>query len=353
MVKRPVNTSFKLMPHFRIGLRANRVWGPSTRQLSPGPLLSEKPPSSGSSFEVIAGDSINEGPVSSHSRPDSAADDSINENPLLTGFRTEFFAAAADSDEKHVSSRGSSSAAQSANVHDIILRRLEQLVSTIAARSIMKHVCNETKVFPEVLAWRHLDKVVPLLEKRLNMYGKEEGAIQEIIRDIRRYANVEPSPENVVVQQKSGLAEREKVHIVRENDIKLVRQIARTMAEEMGMSSFKVQRLVTVASELARNIYHYAQPGSVELRRFTTEDMKGIKIIARDNGPGIPNLDEVLSKEYDSKTGLGKGLSGTKNLMTTFEIQTYEGVGTTITTTLEVPKSPINRRRLESRHATP
>jgi serine/threonine-protein kinase RsbT len=89
-------------------------------------------------------------------------------------------------------------------------------------------------------------------------------------------------------------------------------------------------KLATAASELARNIYMYAKRGEIRLR--LVEDYEGIRLelIATDQGPGIRDVNLVLSGQYTSKTGLGKGLRGTKSMLDTLEIQSSPTQGTTI-----------------------
>jgi serine/threonine-protein kinase RsbT len=89
-------------------------------------------------------------------------------------------------------------------------------------------------------------------------------------------------------------------------------------------------RLATAASELARNIYLYAREGELTLE--LAEDTRGVRfsLTAIDHGPGIPDLERVLSGHYVSRTGLGRGLVGTRALLDHLEIETTAGVGTTV-----------------------
>jgi anti-sigma regulatory factor (Ser/Thr protein kinase) len=91
-----------------------------------------------------------------------------------------------------------------------------------------------------------------------------------------------------------------------------------------------VVRLATAVSELARNIYMYAKRGEVELSVFEGADGVRFSVVARDQGPGIPHLEEVLSGRYTSRTGLGRGLVGTRTLLDGMEIDSKVGVGTTV-----------------------
>ena len=89
-------------------------------------------------------------------------------------------------------------------------------------------------------------------------------------------------------------------------------------------------RLATAVSELARNIYMYAKQGLVSLRLVDEPGHYFFEVIASDEGPGIPHLDVILRGEYRSRTGLGRGLIGTKALLDAMKIDSVPGKGTRI-----------------------
>ncbi len=95
-------------------------------------------------------------------------------------------------------------------------------------------------------------------------------------------------------------------------------------------SSSDCVRLATAASELARNIYMYAKEGDIRLKLSEESNFIRFDISAKDQGPGIPNLDVVLSGAYVSRTGMGKGLRGTKSLLDHCTITSKPGEGTSI-----------------------
>ena len=115
-----------------------------------------------------------------------------------------------------------------------------------------------------------------------------------------------------------------------EDDIVRARVAGRDMCRELGLSEINQVKIATAISELARNIFHYAKTGNISLRRLA-QPRPGIEIIALDRGPGIPNMTLVLSGQYKSKTGMGKGLFGTKRLVDFFEVDTGPNKGTRIT----------------------
>jgi serine/threonine-protein kinase RsbT len=83
-------------------------------------------------------------------------------------------------------------------------------------------------------------------------------------------------------------------------------------------------------SELARNIFLYAGTGQVAVRAVEEPGRTGIEIVCEDQGPGIANLEVVMQDGYSTSRGMGMGLPGARRLMDEFDIQSREGVGTTI-----------------------
>jgi serine/threonine-protein kinase RsbT len=101
------------------------------------------------------------------------------------------------------------------------------------------------------------------------------------------------------------------------------------MAKKIGFSLPEATKIAVVVSELARNISMYTDGGTITLIPYNGE-RKGLKIIAQDKGPGIENVERVLTGGYTTSKGLGMGISGSKKIMDEFEIQTVIGAGTTI-----------------------
>jgi serine/threonine-protein kinase RsbT len=114
------------------------------------------------------------------------------------------------------------------------------------------------------------------------------------------------------------MSDEELVPINREDDIVIARQRARSIARSLGFGMVDQSRIATAVSELARNVVRYARDGagSVHIRPLdTTPQRKGIEIIVRDEGPGIPDINRALSPGYSSGKGMGMGLTGTNRLM--------------------------------------
>jgi serine/threonine-protein kinase RsbT len=114
-------------------------------------------------------------------------------------------------------------------------------------------------------------------------------------------------------------------------DIVTARQKGREMALLLNFLGSDVVMLATIISELARNIVEYAQHGELVLSIAQQVGKRGIIIIARDEGPGIPDLELAMKDGYSTGNSLGLGLPGTKRMMDEFEIISEVGVGTTVT----------------------
>jgi serine/threonine-protein kinase RsbT len=113
----------------------------------------------------------------------------------------------------------------------------------------------------------------------------------------------------------------------------LVRQAVRKWAIELGFSLIDQTKIITAASELARNTLDYGQGGNVRLEALENGARKGLRLIFEDQGPGIPDLEKAMTDGYTTGKGMGMGLSGSKRLVNEFEIETKVGEGTRVTIT--------------------
>ena len=120
--------------------------------------------------------------------------------------------------------------------------------------------------------------------------------------------------------------------IAGDDDVVRVRQLVRAQAVAATKLSLVDQtKLVTAASELARNTLLHGGGGRAEVQIVANGRRKGVRIVFTDSGPGIPDLDLAFTDGYTTKGGLGLGLSGARRLMDEFEVQTAPGQGTTVT----------------------
>lgn len=118
-----------------------------------------------------------------------------------------------------------------------------------------------------------------------------------------------------------------------ESHIVIVRQTARRLALEIKLSLVDQTKMVTAASELARNLLIYGGGGEVVLEVLQEGLRKGLRIHFIDQGPGIPDIDLALRDGYTSGHGMGLGLGGAKRLVNEFELVSKVGEGTHITIT--------------------
>ncbi|MEV4275978.1 ATP-binding protein [Actinoplanes xinjiangensis] len=125
--------------------------------------------------------------------------------------------------------------------------------------------------------------------------------------------------------------ESQRLRVVTDQDVVRVRQLVRTVSVAVKLSLVDQTKLVTAASELARNTLVYGGGGEVEVTRVHNDRRAGIRIVFADQGPGIVDLDLALTDGYTTGGGLGLGLSGARRLVDEFAIDTEPGKGTTIT----------------------
>jgi serine/threonine-protein kinase RsbT len=116
-----------------------------------------------------------------------------------------------------------------------------------------------------------------------------------------------------------------------EHDIVMARQMVRRLTQELKFSLVDQTKMVTAASELARNAYVYGQGGTMRWEILETESRRGLKLLFADEGPGIANLDLAMTDGWTSGKGLGMGLTGAKRLVNEFDIDTRPGGGTRVT----------------------
>jgi serine/threonine-protein kinase RsbT len=116
-------------------------------------------------------------------------------------------------------------------------------------------------------------------------------------------------------------------------DIVLVRQVVRAWAIELGFSLVDQTKIVTAASELARNTVIHGGGGTLRLEALHDDLRRGLRLTFEDKGPGIPDVPLALRDGYTTGTGLGLGLGGARRLSNEFEIVSRVGEGTRVTIT--------------------
>jgi serine/threonine-protein kinase RsbT len=121
------------------------------------------------------------------------------------------------------------------------------------------------------------------------------------------------------------------VKIRSQDDVVRVRQAVRAEATALGFSLVDLTKLVTAASELARNALVHGGGGEVRIERIADNGRAGLRAVFADDGPGIANLEEALRDGFSSGSGLGLGLGGARRLVSSFEIDSAPGAGTRVT----------------------
>lgn len=210
-------------------------------------------------------------------------------------------------------------------VSDELLALLGRYVSNINAKALLRSAAQSLERAPEALHDTDLARVVAALRSRLPVFLTEPqrlnsclAALEELVAERAQHAPPAPTARDVTI-----------IEIEAEDDIVAARMQGREVCQELGFRSVEQVKIATAISELARNIILYAKRGRIELHRLRAPE-PGLEIVARDNGPGIADVDAVLSGRHSSRFGMGMGLRGTRSLMDEFQIRSALGVGTTV-----------------------
>jgi serine/threonine-protein kinase RsbT len=126
-------------------------------------------------------------------------------------------------------------------------------------------------------------------------------------------------------------AKQETVPIANSSDVVLARQKVRQWAIEMKFTLVDQTKLVTAASELARNALEHGKGGQMVIEQVENSVKNGLKLVFEDRGPGIADLDAALRDGFTTGGGMGLGLGGSKRLVNDFHIESEPGKGTRIT----------------------
>lgn len=121
------------------------------------------------------------------------------------------------------------------------------------------------------------------------------------------------------------------LHIRSSDDVVRVRQEVRSKAVAAGLGLVDQTKIITAASELARNALDYGGGGTVNISLINDGVRRGLRLVFEDKGPGIPDIQQALKDGFTTGDGLGLGLSGAKRLSNEFGIESTLGVGTRIT----------------------
>ena len=204
-----------------------------------------------------------------------------------------------------------------------VLEALSRYFPSEIARAIHASTLRRARL-EAPLAEGGLPVFVTALEQSLPMYIVDPARRGECIGAVRRLlpasaaGGAESDSVTTTVRVRSA---REVLH---------ASDTARQAARRIGFSALDQTKIATAVSELARNILLYVGDGEVRVSVLTSP-RRGIEIVASDTGKGIADVSVVMDEDYRSRTGMGKGLKGTKRLMDHLEIATLPGAGTTVT----------------------
>ena len=126
---------------------------------------------------------------------------------------------------------------------------------------------------------------------------------------------------------------KDSLKIEKEQDVVLFRNRVKELATKIGMSVLGQTKLITAASELARNMLKYAGGGTVALEVVSGNRTTGVRLTFEDKGPGIADIGLAMQDGYSTTKSLGLGLPGAKRLVNEFDIKSKVGEGTTVTIT--------------------
>ncbi len=192
---------------------------------------------------------------------------------------------------------------------DKVLAVLQRYISPVNARSLLLSTLQQEGLPRSNLTREDLKRCSTSLRRGVELFvdaGRRQAALQEISQVCGNgAADMQPCVLDITVEADIGRARAE----------------ARRICDSLGASAFAMQKVATIVSELARNMVLYAGGGRVEISP-SNSGRKRVVVEASDAGPGIPEarLQEVMSGRYKSRTGLGRGLLGTKQLADDFDI---------------------------------
>lgn len=202
-----------------------------------------------------------------------------------------------------------------------LLGVLTRYLSKVNAQVALDRALSRVDLSPDALGDHHVATLVPQIERTLNLFV-ERSRLPRLIAELQEQSDARPRVEPSIIDISS------------EADLSHARVQARQMCQDLGVPSLTRQKVVTLVSELARNIVLYAREGKLELAP-QLEPKRRIVVRATDQGPGIRNLPQILAGDYRSKTGMGMGLRGCKRLSDRFDIETGDW-GTRIEAEIQV-----------------
>jgi serine/threonine-protein kinase RsbT len=131
----------------------------------------------------------------------------------------------------------------------------------------------------------------------------------------------------------SSVTREQNLPLQSDSDVVIARQMVREWARDLKFTLVEQTKLITAASELARNAIIYGGGGTLKLEGLNNGTRIGLRLTFEDRGPGIPDIELAMQDGYTTGSGLGLGLGGAKRLVNDFEIHSEVGEGTRVTVT--------------------
>ena len=207
-------------------------------------------------------------------------------------------------------------------VEQQMIDEIKDLVGSVLAKSIVTLGVARSKVRLERAQPGDELKLLDEIRKGLQLFVKETDRREQCERRVEAVLDSFEPPEPVVKQIR--------IDLLSEADIVKARGAGRDLCRDLGFTGAIQIKVATAISELARNVIQYAGAGRVLLDTVKGQ-RSGIQVVVQDEGPGIEAIDEIMRGEFSSKSGMGIGIVGTRNLMDDFEVETAPGKGTVIT----------------------
>lgn len=212
---------------------------------------------------------------------------------------------------------------------------IEGYTGSIVARSIVSVAVEQAGIDTERATPTELALLIEKIDSGLRAFLSEGSKVETALAEVRNALGAAASSVSVLPPQTPAIpsfssaqatvvqqtAEGKRIDINEEYDIVSARGECRDMCAQIGFTALDQVKIATVVSELARNIVQYAGKGYIVLTAVSGAK-SGIEIVAVDHGKGIPHIGVVMSGSYESETGMGVGLIGTKRLMDDFELNT-------------------------------
>lgn len=223
------------------------------------------------------------------------------------------------------------------HVSEIAFKAIAPHTGAIVARSIAQVATNQCGVDLDHASPNQLTCLEKAMESGIRTFVADRDKADACIASLRAALPSALNGGSSVTAPGTAPAERssrsrpQHIKIDEEYDIVTARGNTRELCAALGFHPADQVKIATIVSELARNIVQYAGRGSIEIREVS-DPRTGIEIKAEDHGPGIPDVELIMSGTYRSRTGMGIGIIGTKRLMDDFSIVSAPGRGTTIIT---------------------